>query len=485
MAAVRLPRAEPGGAVTLLGLGKTTRRGFVLIPMEGAPVALVHAIEASAWRSWPFERRVYSGWRELEHEFARPPPRESDAGRDGGVAGGRRADPRPTFPPEWRRFLLELGLEIASSGDLVSRFHSVWTTEQRDDHGRAAEVVADVAHRAFERAAEAVRAGTPTTEGALSEWIRSALREHGLVDQIDCIVAIGPRASDSHYAPVGAGETIEAGTLLLIDLWGAFEGSVAADQTWMGYLGAAVDDRTQEIWEAVRDARDAALAFLRESFDAGRQVRGRDVDDVARGLIAERGFGDYFVHRTGHSIDTELHGTGPNLDNLETRDDRLPGAREWGSRWSRASTSPTRSACGVRGERPLGRGRARGHTVGRAEGDLSAARRVTAADASRVDVALPLPIHRTFTYRVEGPPPAAGTRVLVPFQRSERIGWVVGPGEAGPIRGLQERAVRARTGAQRAGGPARALSLGRRLLRGAARRGDPLGAPVGALRRLA
>jgi len=147
--------------------------------------------------------------------------------------------------------------------------------------------------------------------------------EAGLVEQPDCIVAIGPKAADSHYAPLGDGETVDRGDLLLIDLWGAFEGSVAADQTWMGMLGSSVDSRTQEIWEAVRDARDVAVTFLRERFQAGEDVRGFEVDDVSRELITRRGYGEYFVHRTGHSIDTDLHGSGPNLDNLETRDDRL------------------------------------------------------------------------------------------------------------------------------------------------------------------
>ena len=308
-------------AATLLGLGKTTRRGFVLVPAEGEPVALVHAIEASAWRHWPFQRRTYSGWRALESELERLVEGRTRLAME--VSPGGAVPTLDYVPAGIASVLLGLGVEIASSGDLVSRFHSAWSTRQLAEHRRAAAVVADVARRAFQRAAEAALAGKPTTEGALSGWIRATLREEGLVDQVDCIVAIGPRASDSHYAPVGAGETIARGSLLLIDLWGAFEGSVAADQTWMGYLGASVDERTQEIWEAVRDARDAALVFLRESFEAGRPVRGRDVDDVARGVIAERGFGDYFVHRTGHSIDTELHGTGPNLDNLETRDDRL------------------------------------------------------------------------------------------------------------------------------------------------------------------
>jgi len=219
--------------------------------------------------------------------------------------------------------LLGHGIAMASSGDLVSRFHSAWSPQQRADHVRASGIVADVAKRAFGQAADAVRGGEPTSEGALSDWIRAELGAAGLVREVDCIVAVGRRAADPHYAPASAGETIGRGELLLIDLWGGFEGSVPADQTWMGILASSVDARTQEVWEAVRDARDAALAFLRERHEQGREVRGCEVDDVARALIQERGFGERFVHRTGHSIDTDLHGSGPNLDNLETRDDRL------------------------------------------------------------------------------------------------------------------------------------------------------------------
>jgi Xaa-Pro aminopeptidase len=308
-------------SVQLLGLGHTTRRAFVLIPDEGDPVALVHAIEASSWRHWPFEQRSYSGWEQMEKELARLVDGCSRVATE--VSPGGAVPTLDYLPAGLASVLLGMGLELSSSGDLVSRFHSAWTEQQVVDHRKAAEVVAGIARRAFERAAEAVKAGAPTTEGALSDWIREQLTGAGLVAQMDCIVAIGRRASDPHYAPAGAGETISRGDLLLIDLWGAYEGSVAADQTWMGILAPTVDALTQEIWEAVRDARDAALAFLRERAAAGEEVRGFEVDDVAREVIRERGFGGYFVHRTGHSIDTELHGTGPNLDNLETRDDRL------------------------------------------------------------------------------------------------------------------------------------------------------------------
>ncbi len=312
-------------AVTLLGLGKTTRRAFVLIPTEGEPIALIHAIEASSWRHWPFQRRTYSGWREMEERLAELVDGTTRLAME--VSPGGAVPTLDYVPAGIAGVLLSHGVEIASSGDLVTEFHSVLSARQLDDHRKAAEIVRDTAHRAFQRAADAIESGAPTTEGALSEWIVAELGAAGLVDQVSCIVAIGPMASDSHYAPVGDGETIRRGDLLLIDLWGAFPGSVAADQTWMAVMDDEVDARTQEVWEAVCDARDAAVDFLRTRFDEGEDVRGLEVDDVARAVIAERGYGPYFVHRTGHSIDTDLHGSGPNLDNLESRDDRrlLPG----------------------------------------------------------------------------------------------------------------------------------------------------------------
>jgi Xaa-Pro dipeptidase len=311
--------------VSLLGLGKTTRRAFVFIPAEGEPEAMIHAIEASSWRHWPFGRRPYSSWRDMEEQLGELVAGASRVAME--VSPGGAVPTLDYVPAGIAGVLLQHGIEIASSGDLVTRFHSVLSEEQLRDHREAAEIVRDVAHRAFERAAGAIRDGAPTSEGALSEWIVAQLESAGLVDHVSCIVAVGPKAADSHYAPVGEGETIRRGDLLLIDLWGARSGSVPADQTWMAVMGSSTDDRTREIWEAVRDARDAAVEFLRKRAEAGEEVRGFEVDDVARAVIRERGYGDYFVHRTGHSIDTDLHGSGPNLDNLESRDDRriLPG----------------------------------------------------------------------------------------------------------------------------------------------------------------
>ena len=308
-------------ASALLQVEHSTRRAFVLVPRQGEPKALVHAIEASAWRHWPWARESYASWRSLEErlgELVQGRPRLAME------VSPRSAVPTvDTVPGGTLELVRSLGVEPVSSGDLVSTFHSVWSQEQLEGHRRAAEVVAEVARSAFQRAGDAVTSGEPTSEGTLSTWIRGALVERGVTVDVDTHVAVGAGAADPHYAPAGEGAAIERGQLLLVDLWGRTSAAaVCADQTWMGYLGGALPDDMASVWDVVRRARDQAVSFLREIHERADEVRGFQVDDVARSVIEDGGYGPYFVHRTGHSIDTRLHGSGPNLDNLESRDDR-------------------------------------------------------------------------------------------------------------------------------------------------------------------
>jgi Xaa-Pro dipeptidase len=313
-------------AHSLLGLGKTTRRAFALFPREGEPRLLHHAIEASAWRDWPWERRSYSGWRELALELGSL----LDGARTVAMESSRM-DHVPTLdrvPMGVVEMVREAGATVVSSGDLVSYFHSRWSPRGLELHREASKVVRQTAHAAFARAAEAARSGDPVTEGGLMAWIRDRLRSGGLTDQEDCIVAVGANAADPHYHPADDGSLVLPDSLVLIDLWGRHpDEGIAADQTWMAFLGEAPPRRAVEVWEVVRDARDRALEFLADRGGSGEAVRGWEVDQVARDVMAARGFEAYFVHRLGHSIDRELHGSGPNLDHLETRDERrlLPG----------------------------------------------------------------------------------------------------------------------------------------------------------------
>jgi Xaa-Pro aminopeptidase len=145
-------------------------------------------------------------------------------------------------------------------------------------------------------------------------------------------VAVNDHASDPHFeTAAGAGDReIRRGDLVLIDLWSKVAGDSRAvyyDATWMAYCGKDVPARMREVWEAVKGARDAAVSFVTDAVAAGRTIHGYEVDDVARSFIERRGYGPYFLHRTGHSIGYQVHGNGVNIDNLETRDQRkiIPG----------------------------------------------------------------------------------------------------------------------------------------------------------------
>ncbi len=310
-------------AVGLLGLtGMATRRIFVFIPRSGSPTAITHAIEQGPWQDWPpqWEKTVYSGWRQLESQLA-------------AIVGGKKVameySPGDAVPYLDRvpAGVLELvrnsGATVVSSADLVSRFYAVWTPENLASHRRAAGHVAGIAHDAMKRAGEAAKQGTPITEYSLQQWIREQFTSRGLNTDHGPIVAIGPNAANPHYEPPESGSaTINSGDILLIDLWAREENGVFADQTWMGSLGEP-GARDLEVWTAVRDARDAALELLRERISSGVPVSGGEVDDAARAVITSRGYGERFIHRTGHSIDArDLHGSGPHIDNLETREER-------------------------------------------------------------------------------------------------------------------------------------------------------------------
>jgi len=307
--------------------GMTTRRLFAFIPREGPPVAISHAIEQGPWKHWPAEwKKVeYSGWRVLESLL-------------GEIVGGRRVameysagDAVPYLdrvPAGVIEMVRAAGATVESSADLVTRFYAVWNPEQLASHERAAEIIARIAHEAMTLAGERSQSGSPINEYELQRWILDQFAKEKLETDHGPIVAIGPNAANPHYEPTASESAlIERGAILLIDLWARESGGVYADQTWMGSLGDP-EARSLEIWEAIRDARDAAIALLRERLKGSAPVRGGEVDDAARRVIEQRGFGPQFIHRTGHSIDPrDLHGSGPHIDNLETREERtlLPG----------------------------------------------------------------------------------------------------------------------------------------------------------------
>jgi Xaa-Pro dipeptidase len=307
-----------------------TRRWFYLIPAEGEPAGLLHVIEPHVLKGAPGRVELYRSWRELEEKLRQH-------------LGGRRRvameySPGAAIPYVSRvdagtvEMVKAAGVEVVSSADLVQFFESRWTAEQKALHDRAAQGCLAAKDAGFALIKERLAQGRRVTESEVQALIGQRFTEQGLVSDHPCIVAVNDHASDPHFetGPGPNDREIRQGDLVLIDFWAKVAGDPRAvyfDATWMGYAGPAVPDRMREVWEVVKGARDAAVAFVQQAVGAGRTIHGYEVDDVSRGHIEERGFGPYFLHRTGHSIGYLVHGNGVNIDNLETRDQRriIPG----------------------------------------------------------------------------------------------------------------------------------------------------------------
>ncbi|MBI1745886.1 MAG: aminopeptidase P family protein [Acidobacteria bacterium] len=313
-------------AQNLLGLTcghLVSRRWFYLIPSQGDPIKIVHRIEMEALDSLPGRKLAYVGWRELEQKL-----REA-------LSGMRQVamqySPKNAIPYISRvdagtvELISALGVKVVSSADMVSQFESTWTDAQLAGHVEAAEALHRIVFLAFDEIKRRLRAQQPTTEYDVQQFIMRCYQDHGMMTSSPPIVAVNEHSGNPHYQPTSERHSeIRAGDLVLLDIWAkpTREAAVYADITWTGFLGETIPAEPQKIFDIVRGGRDAALAFVEQSVAAGREIYGWQVDDVARRYISARGYGEYFIHRTGHSIGLEVHGNGANIDNLETRDER-------------------------------------------------------------------------------------------------------------------------------------------------------------------
>lgn len=305
-----------------------TRRWYYLIPADGEPRGLVHAIEPDSLAHLPGATSRYAGRDEL------------DAGLQRLLAGVRRVameySPNCAIPYIARvdagtiEMVRRCGAEVASSGDLVQQFAAVWDEPAMATHNQASEKLHRVKDRAFDAIARRLRDRVTTTEYDVQQSMVGWFSEEGLVSDSDPNVSAGANAGNPHYLPTPAvHRTIGPDEVVLLDLWGKLDRprAVFADITWVGYTGCRAPERYTKAFAAVRDARDAAIGLVTTAVRAGREVRGFQVDRAARSVLREAGYGDRILHRTGHSLGESVHGNGVNMDDYETHDDRrlLPG----------------------------------------------------------------------------------------------------------------------------------------------------------------
>jgi Xaa-Pro dipeptidase len=310
--------------VLKLAPGRTvTRRWYYMIPAHGDPKGLVHAIESGVLAGLPGTVQIYSSW---------------GAQVDGLktlLAGCKRVamqySPNCAIPyvslvdGGTLELVRSAGVEIATSANLIQLFEARWTPEQFEMHIDAGKRVDCVREAAFQKISAALNAGDMITEWQINRFIRDGFEKAGMVTDHGPIVAVNANMSNPHYEPdPETSLPIRKGDAVLIDMWAKLDkpGAVFYDITWTGYCGPDPPSALQNVFDVVTGARDRAIERVTAASSRNETIQGYQVDDAAREYIKEKGFGEYFVHRTGHSIGEEVHGTGANMDNLETHDER-------------------------------------------------------------------------------------------------------------------------------------------------------------------
>jgi Xaa-Pro aminopeptidase len=300
-----------------------TRRWYYWVPAQGTPVKLTHKIEPHVLEELPGEALQYMSWQSLGACLSR-------------ILSGVKHIAMQYSPMNAIPYLSRVdagtieqirgyGVEVVTSADLVQRFEAVWDDRQLASHRDAADKLRRIVDEAFQHVGALVTARKDLTEYGLQQFILSCFTHHGLVTSSAPIAAANEHSANPHYGPSATGSAVIAeGDLVLIDLWAKRPepGSVYADITWTGYVGRTVPSKPREVFEIVRAARDAALEFVKTRVATGDFPCGWEVDETCRNVIRNAGYGEKFLHRTGHSIGEEVHGNGANIDNLETQDKR-------------------------------------------------------------------------------------------------------------------------------------------------------------------
>jgi len=311
-------------AYRVLGLPEglmVTRRWFYLIPAQGEPTKLVHKIEAGHLDTLPGKKQSYSGWQELFENMK-------------GMLAAHR-DIAMQYSPNNLVFTISLvdagtvdlvrglGKNVVSSQDLIAQFEATMNESQMATHYAARDIIDRLTAEAFQEIGRRVRSGG-TYEHEIQKWFMDAFERENLITDDPPIVAVNANSGNPHYEPSAKHPVpIREGDFVLLDVWAKLNqpDAVFYDITWTGVVGQPTA-RHREIFKIVSAARDLGAKTAIDAVNAGRAIAGWEVDRAVRAYIQQAGYGEYFIHRTGHSIGTLVHANGANMDDLEIHDER-------------------------------------------------------------------------------------------------------------------------------------------------------------------
>lgn len=306
----------------------TSRRFFYWIPQNGSPIKIVPLIEPYTLDHLPGNKWIFRGWQEMEHllfalkvenckiamEYSPFNALPSVSKVDAGIV----------------ELIRKGGAEVVSSADILQRYTSVWSPDQLQSHLFAAKVLESVVDRTWAYIERSLQVKNSLDEYQVQQFMLQAIHKENCQTADVPICAVNAHSADPHYSPQPQGaRPIHPGDFILLDLWCKknLPHAVYADITRVGVASRQPSSKQQEIFKIVKGARDEATVFIQEHYENQQGIEGWQVDQVCRDFIQKSGYGECFIHRTGHNLGEDVHGPGANLDNFETHDYRklLPG----------------------------------------------------------------------------------------------------------------------------------------------------------------
>ena len=300
-----------------------TRRWYYVIPAKGDPLKLVHKIESGHLDSLPGAKKQYAGWQELFDGLKQILAPYRDVAMQ--YSPNNFVFTISMVDAGTADMIRGLGKNIVSAADLIAQFEATLSEEQIKSHFAARDAVDSITAEAFKEIGRRARNGG-THEHEIQEFFLEAFKRENLITDDAPIVAVNANSGNPHYEPSASHPVpIREGDFVLLDVWAKKDtsGAVYYDITWVGVVGKSPSDRQREIFKIVSEARDIGVKTVQNAVAAGpKAIAGWEVDHAVRGHIKQAKYGDYFIHRTGHSIGTEVHSNGANMDDLEIHDER-------------------------------------------------------------------------------------------------------------------------------------------------------------------
>lgn len=305
-----------------------TRRFFYWIPVKGEPVKILHRIEAENLEHLPGKTLPYLSWLDLENALEK-------LLREANVIA-MEYSPRNAIPYMSKvdagtmDLILEFVESVHSSADLLQQFTSVWDDYKLQMHLEATSSLDQIVGKAWQKIRDSLETQQAISEYDVQQFILDQFTQRGLTTEDAPICAVNENSADPHYQPFKeTAREIRKGDFILIDLWCKKDmpNATYGDITRVGVAAGQASEKQEKIFQIVKKARDRACDLVKESFAEGKDLKGWEVDASCRKVIEDAGFGEFFIHRTGHNIDTKDHGNGAHIDNLETQDRRSLLAR--------------------------------------------------------------------------------------------------------------------------------------------------------------